>query len=196
MVVHTLRRMAAGGMRDHLGGAFHRYSVDARWLVPHFEKMLSDNALLARIYLDAWKLTGSDDLADIVVEVLDDLVRDFTDDGGGFYAARDADSEGVEGRFYVWSPEEIADVLGDDAELFCRAYNVTPGGNFEGASILHLPHPIEVIAASEQRSTSEIDSPPRSEPRGTPRASNHPYRTLSRQKGDRVVECLHDPCVR
>jgi len=158
MVVHTLRRMAAGGMRDHLGGAFHRYSVDARWLVPHFEKMLSDNALLARIYLDAWKLTGSDDLADIVVEVLDDLVRDFTDDGGGFYAARDADSEGVEGRFYVWSPEEIADVLGDDAELFCRAYNVTPGGNFEGASILHLPHPIEVIAASEQRSTSEIDS--------------------------------------
>jgi len=157
MAVHTLRRMAAGGMRDHLGGGFHRYSVDARWLVPHFEKMLYDNALLARVYLDAWKLTGSDDLATVVVQVLDDLADDFTDSRGGFYAARDADSEGVEGRFYVWSLDEVTEVLGDDAPLFCRAYDVSQSGNFEGSSILHLPHPIEAIAASEQRSVSELD---------------------------------------
>ncbi|MGB1655910.1 MAG: thioredoxin domain-containing protein [Longimicrobiales bacterium] len=157
MAVHTLRRMAAGGMRDHLGGGFHRYSVDERWLVPHFEKMLYDNALLARVFLDAWKLTGSDDLATVVVEVLDDLANDFSDPRGGFYAARDADSEGVEGRFYVWSPDEVTEVLGDDAPLFCRAYDVSAGGNFEGSSILHLPHPVEAVAASEQRSVSELD---------------------------------------
>lgn len=157
MAVHTLRRMAEGGMRDHLGGGFHRYSVDARWLVPHFEKMLYDNALLARVYLNAWKLTGSDDLADIVVEVLDDLIKDFSDFGGGFYAARDADSEGVEGRFYVWSPDEVSEALGDEAELFCRVYDVTPEGNFEGDSILHLPDSIEAVAKSEGKTLSELE---------------------------------------
>lgn len=158
MAVHTLRRMAAGGMRDHLGGGFHRYSVDERWLVPHFEKMLYDNALLARVYLDAWKLTGSDDLAAIVKEVLDDLVDDFSDELGGFYAARDADSEGVEGRFYVWSRSDVAQLLGDDAALFCRAYDVTDRGNFEGANILHLPHPVEAIAAAEAVPTGELEA--------------------------------------
>ena len=158
MAVNTLKRMAAGGMRDHVGGGFHRYSVDARWLVPHFEKMLYDNALLARVYLNAWKLTGSDDLVDIVTEVLDDLIEDFTDVGGGFYSARDADSEGVEGRFYVWSPDKVSDALGDEAELFCRAYDITHEGNFEGESILHLPDPIEAVAKSEGIPVSELEA--------------------------------------
>lgn len=157
MTVHTLRRMAAGGLRDHLGGGFHRYSVDGEWLVPHFEKMLYDNALLARVYLDAWKLTGSDDLAAVVVEILTDLAADFSDPLGGFYSARDADSEGVEGRFYVWSPDEVAEVLGEDAPVFCRTYDVTSAGNFEGSSILHLPRPIESVATSESRSVSELE---------------------------------------
>ena len=119
--------------------------------------MLYDNALLARVYLNAWKLTGSDDLADIVVEVLDDLIKDFSDFGGGFYAARDADSEGVEGRFYVWSPDEVSDALGGEAELFCRIYDITHEGNFEGESILHLPDPIELVAKAEGITVSELE---------------------------------------
>ena len=132
MVVHTLRRMAAGGMRDHLGGGFHRYSVDARWLVPHFEKMLYDNALLSRIYLDAWRLTGADDLRAVVEDTLDYVLEDLRLPEGAFCAARDADSEGEEGLFYVWTPAEVEAVAGPDAALFCRTYDVSPGGNFEG----------------------------------------------------------------
>jgi uncharacterized protein len=158
MAVHTLRRMAAGGMRDHLAGGFHRYSVDARWLVPHFEKMLYDNALLARAFLDAYRLTDSDDLRDVAVETLDYVATDLRHEQGGFFAARDADSEGVEGRFYVWTKEEVDDVIGaEDAALFARLYDVTPGGNFEGRTILHVPHGISALARAEDIGEGELE---------------------------------------
>lgn len=139
MAVHTLRQMAAGGMRDHLGGGFHRYSVDARWLVPHFEKMLYDNALLARAYIDAYRATGSDDLREIAEQTLEYIATDLRSPEGGFYSARDADSEGEEGTFYVWTPSEIESALSPEiVSSFMRLYDVTAGGNFEGRSILHL----------------------------------------------------------
>jgi len=157
MAVHTLRRMAAGGLRDHLGGGFHRYSVDARWLVPHFEKMLYDNALLGRAYLDAWRLTGDEDLRAVATQTLDYMIGDLQAPEGGFYAARDADSEGEEGRFYVWTPEEVDDVLGpEEGPLFRRIYDIQAGGNFEGRSIPHLPHGLEAVANREELDPAEL----------------------------------------
>ena len=114
MVLVTLDRMAAGGIYDHLGGGFHRYSVDAEWLVPHFEKMLYDNAMLANCYLDAWQETERKDYLRVVRETLDYVLRDMTDPLGGFYSAEDADSEGEEGKFYVWTPQELQAVLGPE----------------------------------------------------------------------------------
>ncbi|MEM7415016.1 MAG: thioredoxin domain-containing protein [Gemmatimonadota bacterium] len=159
MAVLTLRRMAAGGMRDHVGGGFHRYSVDERWLVPHFEKMLYDNALLARVYVEAWRHLDSDDVREVAEATLDYLVDDLRDDDGRFYSARDADSEGVEGRFYVWTPTEVDDVLGpEDGALFRRAYDITDGGNFEGESIPHLPHELSAIAHAEGVTLGHLES--------------------------------------
>jgi len=156
MPVHTLRRMAAGGMRDHLGGGFHRYSVDARWLVPHFEKMLYDNALLVRAFVDAYRITGSDDLREVAEDTLDYVAADLRTPEGGFFSARDADSEGEEGTFYVWSPEEIdAHLTPDDAAAFKRLYDVTAGGNFEGRNILHLPH--EAASIARALGVNEVD---------------------------------------
>ena len=146
MVEKTLERMYRGGMYDHLGGGFHRYSTDPRWLVPHFEKMLYDNALLARTYLEAYQVTGKDLYAEIAGEILDYVLRDMTHPDGGFYSAEDADSEGEEGLFYVWTPKELAGVLGEETgKLLERYFGVTETGNFEGRkSILHLPvHPGE-----------------------------------------------------
>ena len=138
MVTTTLDHMAAGGLFDHLGGGFHRYSVDARWLVPHFEKMLYDNAMLAACYLEAWQATGNEEYAAVVRQTFDYLLRDMTDPLGGFYSSEDADSEGEEGKFYLWTPGEIEAVLGHDAAAeFCRAYDVTVAGNFEGRNILN-----------------------------------------------------------
>jgi uncharacterized protein YyaL (SSP411 family) len=157
MALHTLRRMAAGGVRDHVGGGFHRYSVDAGWLVPHFEKMLYDNALLARVYLDAYKLTGAVDLKEVAEDTLDYILADMRDPEGGFYSARDADSEGREGAYYVWSLEEVLGVLGDnDGRLVSRAYGVTREGNFEGQNILWIPHGLEVVARSEGLTDQEL----------------------------------------
>ncbi|MGH7228611.1 MAG: thioredoxin domain-containing protein [Nitrospiraceae bacterium] len=137
-VLHQLRRMAAGGIYDHLGGGFHRYSVDGLWLVPHFEKMLYDNAQLVRMYLDGWRLTRESRFQQVVEETLEYISREMVHPGGGFYAAQDADSEGHEGKYFVWEPAEIKTVLGTDlGELFCRVYGVTSEGNFEGKSILN-----------------------------------------------------------
>ena len=159
MAVHTLRRMAAGGMRDHLGGGFHRYSVDARWLVPHFEKMLYDNALIARAYLEGWQATGSADLRSVSTSTIDYVLADLRDPQGGFLAARDADSEGEEGRFYVWTTEEVEAVLGPaEAPLFQRIYDISAEGNFEGRNILHLPHDPAAIARAEGITPDALDA--------------------------------------
>ena len=147
IITTTLDHMAAGGMFDHLGGGFHRYCVDARWLVPHFEKMLYDSAMLATCYLEAWEATGKEEYAVVVRQTLDYLLRDMTDPQGGLYSGEDADSEGQEGKFYLWNPDEIEAVLGPEvARLFCRVYNVTEAGNFEGRNILNLLRPLEVEA--------------------------------------------------
>ncbi len=140
MVRTTLDRMAAGGIYDHLGGGFARYSVDARWLVPHFEKMLYDNALLAATYLEAYQITQQKEYARVVRETLDYVLRDMTHDAGGFYSSEDADSEGVEGKFYIWTPAQLKEVLGDKAaDTFARVYDVSEAGNFEHSNILNLP---------------------------------------------------------
>ena len=155
MVELTLQKMAYGGMYDQVGGGFHRYSTDAYWLVPHFEKMLYDNALLARLYLHAWQVTGRPLYRRITEETLDYVLREMADPAGGFYSAQDADSEGVEGKFFVWTPDEIRPLLGDDADLVMGYYGVTERGNFEGANILNVPRPPEEYAV--QRGVSEGD---------------------------------------
>jgi uncharacterized protein YyaL (SSP411 family) len=147
-VEDTLRAMANGGIYDQLGGGFARYSVDAYWLVPHFEKMLYDNALLSRLYLEAYQATGDPFYRRIAGETLDYVVRDMTSPEGGFYSAEDADSEGEEGKFYVWTPEEIRAVLDEEeARLAERYWDVTERGNFEGKNILYVPRPPEAVAA-------------------------------------------------
>jgi uncharacterized protein YyaL (SSP411 family) len=141
MVRHTLDRMAMGGIYDHLGGGFHRYSTDARWLVPHFEKMLYDNALLVPVYLEAYQATGEPSYRRVAEETLAYVRREMTGPEGGFYSTQDADSEGVEGRFYVWSAREVEEVLGKAlAEGFGYIYDVTPEGNWEGHNILNRAH--------------------------------------------------------
>jgi uncharacterized protein len=154
MATDSLRAMAAGGMYDQLGGGFHRYSVDERWLVPHFEKMLYDNALLARAYLDAWQLTHEPAFRRVVEETLAFVRREMTSPEGGFYSSLDADSEGEEGRFYLWTPPELDAVLGmEHGAALARAFDVTREGNFEGHSILHpvAPGAIEILDAARDR---------------------------------------------
>ncbi len=141
MAEHTLKMMAHGGMYDQIGGGFARYSTDAYWLVPHFEKMLYDNALLARVYLHAWQVTSKPLYRRVVEETLDFALREMRHAAGGFYSSYDADSEGEEGKFYVWSAAEIREALGPDAARFMAAYGVSEGGNWEGHNILHVTDP-------------------------------------------------------
>jgi uncharacterized protein YyaL (SSP411 family) len=156
----TLRAMAQGGMYDQVGGGFHRYSTDAVWLVPHFEKMLYDNALLARTYLNAWKLTGEDFYGRIARETLDYVLREMTDASGGFYSTQDADSEGEEGKFFVWTPSELEAVLGEDAALIGAYFGVSEGGNFEGSNILHVrKRPPQFLADLMNRESRDPLSP-------------------------------------
>jgi uncharacterized protein YyaL (SSP411 family) len=153
MVHTTLVRMARGGMYDQLGGGFARYSVDAHWLVPHFEKMLYDNAQLASLYLHAWLAFGDPECRRVCEETLDYLLRDMTDPAGGFHSAEDADSEGHEGKFYVWTAEEIRAVLGGEADRALAYWGVDRGPNFEGRSILYVagqPDP-EALAPLRRR---------------------------------------------
>jgi uncharacterized protein YyaL (SSP411 family) len=136
----SLDAMASGGIYDHVGGGFARYSVDAVWLVPHFEKMLYDQALLARVYLHAWQITGADRYRQVLDETVDYVLRDLRDPGGGFTSAEDADSEGEEGLFYVWTPDDVLAALDGDEDLADEAmawWGVSPGGNFEGRTILN-----------------------------------------------------------
>jgi hypothetical protein len=148
--------MAAGGMYDQIGGGFARYSTDAYWLVPHFEKMLYDNALLLRAYTQGWQLTREPRYARIVDETITYLLRDLRRPGGGFASAEDADSEGEEGRFYVWSLAEIDEVCGADAAEAIRFWGVTDGGNFEGRNILHGVDRLEEPPAAVQRARAAL----------------------------------------
>jgi uncharacterized protein len=158
IVETTLQKMAGGGMYDHLGGGFARYSVDARWLVPHFEKMLYDNALLARIYLYAYQETKKPLYRTVAEETLQYIFRDMTGRSGGFYSSEDADSEGEEGKFYVWTKAEVLDILGEqEGELFCAFFDVTDAGNFEhGGSILNTPKSPEEFALETGKTVDEV----------------------------------------
>ena len=153
MVGLSLEKMARGGIYDQVGGGFHRYTVDGEWLVPHFEKMLYDNALLAPLYLAHFQITGSPLSRRIAQETLDFVLRELRAPQGGFYSAWDADSEGEEGKFYVWSFQEFEEVLGPDAPLAAAALGVTAAGNFEGKNILTLP-------LSEEELASRFELPP------------------------------------
>lgn len=147
MIENTCRKMAEGGMYDQLGGGFHRYSTDAKWLAPHFEKMLYDNALLSRLYLHVYQQTKDDFYKRIAEETLDYVLREMTDERGGFYSTQDADSEGHEGKFFVWTVDEVQEILGEeDGALFCAFYDVTENGNFEGKNILHVSRSLEEVA--------------------------------------------------
>ncbi|MCE9652871.1 MAG: thioredoxin domain-containing protein [Nitrosarchaeum sp.] len=132
----TLNKMAKGGIFDQIGGGFHRYSTDARWLVPHFEKMLYDNALIPVNYAEAYQITKDPFYLEVLNKTLGYVLREMTATNGGFFSAYDADSEGIEGKFYVWKKSEIKEILGDDADIFCLYYDVTDGGNWEGNNIL------------------------------------------------------------
>jgi len=163
LVTFTLDKMAGGGIYDQLGGGFHRYAVDDRWLVPHFEKMLYDNALLAGCYVEAFQATGRADYARVVRETLDYVLREMTDPAGGFYSTQDADSEGEEGKFYVWKPAEVEAVLGAAAaKTFCYVYDVSDLGNFEGHNILNLPKTLvqcaKIFGRDLPELTAELDA--------------------------------------
>ena len=139
MVELTLDKMGAGGIYDHLGGGFHRYATDGRWMVPHFEKMLYDSALLGRLYLHAYQVTGKATYRRVVEETLDYVLREMTAPSGGFYSSQDADEDGEEGRFYLWTVGEIIEVLGEEhGRLTSRYFGIGSGGNFEGGGVLHV----------------------------------------------------------
>lgn len=157
MVLQTLRSMANGGIHDQIGGGFHRYTVDEAWLIPHFEKMLYDNALLARVYTAAYAASGAPWCREVADATVTYLLREMQQPHGGFSAAQDADSPGGEGAFYLWTPEDIEAALGtEDARLVCRYFGVTPQGNFEGKSILHVPDDPATIATEFGISLDEL----------------------------------------
>ncbi len=158
MVSHSLTKMAEGGIYDHLGGGFHRYSVDAKWLVPHFEKMLYDNAQLVRLYAQIYSITQDPLFKRVVEESMDYLLREMLHPEGGFYSTQDADSEGEEGKFFIWSRDEIMQIVGEEiGEIFCRIYDVSEYGNFEGRNILHPTITLEQSSKYFKREVKEIE---------------------------------------
>jgi uncharacterized protein len=159
MVTHTLTKMAQGGIYDHLGGGFHRYSVDEKWLVPHFEKMLYDNAQLVRIYAQVYCVTAEPLFKQLVDATMNYLMREMLHTEGGFYSTQDADSEGKEGKFFVWTEAEITRLLGEEtSEIFCRIYDVSEEGNFEEKNILHPILTLEQASKFFRRDLKEIES--------------------------------------
>ncbi len=159
MLELTLDKMAAGGMYDQIGGGFHRYSTDAFWLIPHFEKMLYDNALLARLYTHAYQATRNPAYSKVAQGILDYALREMRHPDGGFFAAQDADSEGVEGKFFVWRPEQLARALGTkDAEVVADYFGVVNEGNFEGMTVLSVPHDPAEVASRHSMSLHELES--------------------------------------
>ncbi len=166
MVTRTLDAMADGGIHDHVGGGFHRYSTDPHWLLPHFEKMLYDQAMLAMACTEAWQATGKERFAQVTRGILDYVLRDLADPAGGFRCAEDADSEGEEGKFYVWTLDELQQALGPDAKPVAVADGVAKEGNFHdeathrltGANILHLPRPLDTVARAHGLARPELEA--------------------------------------
>ena len=158
-VMFSADKMAAGGIHDHLGGGFARYSTDQKWLVPHFEKMLYDNALLAQLYAELYQISGNVKYLKIVEKILEYVIAEMTSPHGGFYSAQDADSEGEEGKFYVWSKQEIVNVLEDTtiSDIFCEYYGITEAGNFEGKNILNIRNSLNHLAQKYHMTTEAIE---------------------------------------
>jgi hypothetical protein len=204
MATHTLDKMARGGMYDQLGGGFHRYSVDGEWLVPHFEKMLYDNAQLAVAYLEAYQATGNAFYRQVVIETLDYVLRDLRDAGGGFHSAEDADSEGEEGKFYVWTALEIESVLGADAAaVFNHYYAIQYKGNFEshepyhaGQNIPHVTGDVAATAAALGSTRGGRGGILGGIPRGLVRAPRQAGPAASRRQGVDLLECAGDQRLR
>jgi uncharacterized protein YyaL (SSP411 family) len=158
-VMFSADKMAAGGIHDHLGGGFARYSTDQKWLVPHFEKMLYDNALLTQLYAELYQISGNVKYLKIVDKILEYVIAEMTSPEGGFYSAQDADSEGEEGKFYVWSKQEIVNVLEDktNSDIFCEYYGITEAGNFEGKNILNIRNSLTHLAQKYHMTTEAIE---------------------------------------
>jgi uncharacterized protein YyaL (SSP411 family) len=158
-VIFSAEKMAAGGIHDHLGGGFARYSTDQRWLVPHFEKMLYDNALIIQLYVELFQITNEEHYLQIVKKTLDYVTREMTSPDGGFYSAQDADSEGEEGKYYVWTKQEIFDLLEDhtNSEILCDYYGVTNNGNFDGKNILYIKGTIKGLAEKYDKTQEDIE---------------------------------------
>jgi uncharacterized protein YyaL (SSP411 family) len=157
-VIFTADKMALGGIHDHLGGGFARYATDQKWLVPHFEKMLYDNALLSQLYAELYQITGAEPYIQTMRKTLDYVIREMTHPEGGLYSAQDADSEGEEGKFYIWKKSEIESIIDDQTvvDIFCEHFGVTQGGNFEGRNILNVRVPITTIAEKHTKTPENI----------------------------------------
>src|SRR5918992_11331 len=157
-VIFTADKMAEGGIHDHLGGGFARYATDQKWLVPHFEKMLYDNALLSQMYAELYQITKAEPYMHVIRKTLDYVIREMTHPDGGLYSAQDADSEGEEGKFYVWKKDEIESVIDDEnvTNIFCEHYGVTQGGNFEGKNILNVRVPMITLAKKYNKTPEQI----------------------------------------
>jgi uncharacterized protein YyaL (SSP411 family) len=157
-VVFTADKMAEGGIHDHLGGGFARYATDQKWLIPHFEKMLYDNALLSQLYGELYQITKAQPYLQVMCKTLDYVIREMTHPDGGFYSAQDADSEGEEGKFYIWKKNEIESIIGDQtaSDIFCEHFGVTQGGNFEGSNILNVRVSITTLAKNYKKTPEKI----------------------------------------
>ena len=192
--VLTLDHMDRGGIHDQVGGGFHRYSVDATWSIPHFEKMLYDNAQLARVYVHAYQLTGESRWRRVAEDTLDHALRELLLPGGGFASSQDADSPGGEGSYFVWTPAQLREVLGeDDGTLAARIFGVTDTGNFEGGTtVLSQPFPIAQVARSLDVDETAFGGTPRRHPCTPPRGAGTAPSAGARRQGAHLMERVDD----